>query len=73
MFTLASDTTVFAGLYWNGPVTPDSHMPVGFLNLGGNTNLIRFASADTPSVGSDISGGFADIFSGNTTSALRWA
>ncbi len=61
MFTLASDTTVFAGLYWNGPVTPASHMPVGFLN-GGNTNFIRFASADPPSVGSAISGGNSGNF-----------
>jgi len=46
MFTLASDTTVFAGFY--GDLTAPDRTPIGYFQDGGNTNFQRTFGAAPP-------------------------
>lgn len=59
-FTLPSETTVFAGVYWN---TDGALMPIGFAASASETAFVRFSGANAPVLGDPISGGDAGTFS----------
>lgn len=56
-FTLPSQTTVYAGLFWDRPAgfTGSNNMAIGFANAG--SSFLRYGGASTPTVGNAISGG----------------
>lgn len=61
-FTLPSQTTVYAGLYYErtAPFTGGNNMAIGFANSG--SSFLRYGGATAPSVGSPISGGTPGTF-----------
>lgn len=60
-FTLASGTTVYAGIYWIRTAGFDGGdvMPIGMANSG--SSLVRYQGANAPVVGTPISGGTGAI------------
>lgn len=61
-FTLPSQTTVYAGLYYErtAPFSGSNNMAIGFANSG--SSFLRYGGANAPSVGSPISGGTPGTF-----------
>ncbi|GBF85489.1 hypothetical protein AsFPU3_2549 [Aphanothece sacrum FPU3] len=59
-FSLAANSTEFAGLYWDAQ-NGEFRMPVGY-NYNNGSAFIRYSGANSPLVGTPISGGASGTF-----------